>query len=126
MDTSVTETKLKFELLDGTFMEFEPFTPNPQQMLYCYLPPLKPTGRARTQAAYIYVRPEDYAVAQRDRYKKPITEAEKKVMRIGILSEGTSHPFPKGIYIPYHLEPWGGCEHSLGEVYGEFVFSSLK
>lgn len=126
MATTPAPTKQKFELVDGSFFEFETFEVDKARYLYCYLPPLKPTGRARTQSEYIYVTKEDYAIVQRDKYKNPITDAEQKKMRIGILSNTTNHPFPKGIYIPFRLDRWGSCEHALGDVYGDFVFSNEK
>ncbi|WP_395000245.1 hypothetical protein [Acinetobacter sp.] len=126
MATTPTKEKLKFELLDGSFFEFDPIIPATQRMIYCYLPPLKPGGHERNQGSYIYVSEEDFKVAQRDRYKVPLTDKEKQVLRVGILSEGTKHPFPKGIYIPYYLESWGGAGHAFGKIFGDYVFSTYK
>lgn len=110
---------LTFE--NGKNIEFQHFNPRlPLKKLSITLP--AKSSRGYTIYGYIYVNDDDMKIYEKAS-KAGITADEQAQVRVAILAETTSHPLPKGVYIPFRFGRWGDATNAMEGLYGDFIFN---
>lgn len=107
---------------DGTKIEFEGFEPLPHHAHRIYFPPASNKAGGHQVHGRLFLAPTDWDIRMKSNNGR-ITDAEMAQIRVGIVVNTTTHPFPKGLYMPYKIGRWGEITPALDGLYGDHLFN---